>query len=453
SYSLLQVVMWILDSPVHPVTEGDSLTLRCLYRSTKSHQFLTADFYRDGSLSSKRPRTTGEMINPYLSQSQMKGLYHCNTQQERRVTKELALSQSREKNSFMLCDTCCNSTVTHCTYTSTIFLSPAAGSFSSDLRSTGLVACRRVAVGLSLTVFLIITLGLFYYCKNPQDRSPLRSYTSFSVFGLPQVLVSDNGPCFTSTEFETFMKQNGIRHVKSAPFHPSTNGLAEGVVQTLKVGLKKAKGDTIVTKLSRFLFSSRITPHATTGVSPAELLMSRNLRSTFDLLIPDLQTKTRSKQLKQKKTQDGQTKLRHFTRGDEVLARNYECDPKWIPAVVKDCTGPLPYSVVLGNGHTWKRHVDQLRGRISGGNQELMGSPVEIPASVRETVQVSVPTSSEDCEDTPAQQAEPEVTLAKPDTPCTQNILGPTSDSPRIQKPAEGVRRRTLDKTWGRIKQ
>ncbi|KAI4890378.1 hypothetical protein NFI96_005277, partial [Prochilodus magdalenae] len=259
------------------------------------------------------------------------------------------------------------------------------------------------------------------------DAYPLKSSTSqitieklrqsFSVFGLPQVLVSDNGPCFTSTEFETFMKQNGIRHVKSAPFHPSTNGLAERAVQTLKVGLKKAKGETIETKLSRFLFSYRITPHATTGVSPAELL-----RSTFDLLLPDLQTKMRSKQLKQKENRDGQTKLRHFTRGDKVLARNYGCGPKWIPAVVEDCTGPLSYSVVLGNGHSWKRHVDQLRGRISGDNQELMESPVGIPASVQETVQVSVPTSSENCDDSSAQQAEPEVTLAKPDPPCTQSV-------------------------------
>ncbi|XP_033992114.1 uncharacterized protein K02A2.6-like [Trematomus bernacchii] len=107
---------------------------------------------------------------------------------------------------------------------------------------------------------------------------------SFSVFGLPKMLVSDNGTCFTSAEFETFMKQNGIRHVRSAPFHPSSNGLAERAVQTFKGGMKKMKGETLQTRLSRFLFSYRITPHATTGVSPAELMMSRRLRSALDLM-------------------------------------------------------------------------------------------------------------------------------------------------------------------------
>lgn len=55
---------------------------------------------------------------------------------------------------------------------------------------------------------------------------------SFAVQGLPDIIVSDNGSCFTSEEFENFMKQNGIKHIKVAPYHPSSNGLAERAVQT-----------------------------------------------------------------------------------------------------------------------------------------------------------------------------------------------------------------------------
>ncbi len=148
---------------------------------------------------------------------------------------------------------------------------------------------------------------------------------SFSVFGLPKMLVSDNRTCFTSAEFETFMKQNGIDHVKSAPFHPSSNGLAERAVQTFKEGMKKIKSDTLQTRLSRFLFSYRITPHTTTGLSPAELMMSRRLRSALDVLLPDVKAKVQQKQLKQKKNHDTKKRLRSFAPGDNVFVRNYSC--------------------------------------------------------------------------------------------------------------------------------
>ena len=37
--------------------------------------------------------------------------------------------------------------------------------------------------------------------------------TTFAALGLPEVIVSDNGPAFCSDEFRSFMKQNGIQHV------------------------------------------------------------------------------------------------------------------------------------------------------------------------------------------------------------------------------------------------
>ncbi|XP_038838227.1 Fc receptor-like protein 5, partial [Salvelinus namaycush] len=62
----------ILVSPALPVTEGDSVTLRCRYQGTPSD--LTAVFYKDGSLI--RTETTGEMTIPAVSKSD-EGLYKC----------------------------------------------------------------------------------------------------------------------------------------------------------------------------------------------------------------------------------------------------------------------------------------------------------------------------------------------------------------------------------------
>ena len=103
-----------------------------------------------------------------------------------------------------------------------------------------------------------------------------RLQTVFAQFGLPETVVSDNAPNFVSTEFETFLSKNGIAHVTSSPYHPASNGLAERAVQTFKQGMKKLNEGSLSEKIARFLFSYRITPQSTTGVSPGELLRGEN---------------------------------------------------------------------------------------------------------------------------------------------------------------------------------
>jgi len=97
--------------------------------------------------------------------------------------------------------------------------------------------------------------------------------TFFATYGIPEVVVSENSSPFTSAEFSHFMTRNGIRHVKISPYHPSSNRMAERAVKTFKKGLKKCgNSESIECCLARMLFQYRITPHSTTGVSPAELL-------------------------------------------------------------------------------------------------------------------------------------------------------------------------------------
>ena len=144
----------------------------------------------------------------------------------------------------------------------------------------------------------------------------------FSTHGLPKMFVSDNGPQFTSAEFEVFMKSNGIRHVTSAPYHPASNGLAERAVQVLKESLKRmSTSDSLETRLSKFLFWYRLTPHSTTGVPPAELLLGRIPRSILDLLKPDLADKVKHKQDSQKTAHDRGAQYREFRVGDSVFVR------------------------------------------------------------------------------------------------------------------------------------
>ena len=112
------------------------------------------------------------------------------------------------------------------------------------------------------------------------------SRTLFAQFGIPEVVVTDNGPCFFSEEFETFMVTNGVKHTTSAPYHPSTTGLAERAVQTVKKGLKKNKNGSLSSKLAKLLISYRAAPRSTTGESPSQLLFGRQIRTRLDLIKP-----------------------------------------------------------------------------------------------------------------------------------------------------------------------
>ncbi|UYV83435.1 K02A2.6-like [Cordylochernes scorpioides] len=84
-----------------------------------------------------------------------------------------------------------------------------------------------------------------------------------------------------------FMTRNGIRHLRTAPFHPSSNGLAERAVQTIKTGLKKVQQGSLSQRLAEILLGYRRTPIASIGKSPSEMMFGHNIRSRLDLILPN----------------------------------------------------------------------------------------------------------------------------------------------------------------------
>ena len=101
--------------------------------------------------------------------------------------------------------------------------------------------------------------------------------------GLPEQLVSDNGPQFTSEEFTKFMRSNGIKHIRCSPYHPSSNGAVERLVRTFKQAMKASHRDHLSPqqRLENFLLSYRTTPHATTGKSPCTLFLGYQTAYSF----------------------------------------------------------------------------------------------------------------------------------------------------------------------------
>ena len=197
----------------------------------------------------------------------------------------------------------------------------------------------------------------------------------YATFGLPVSIVSDNGPCFTSAEFKQFLNKGGVKHVTTAVYKPSTNGLAERMVQTFKNMLRKSK-EPVGLAIDRFLFHYRLTPHSTTGVSPAELMFGRKLRNKLDLLLPNgtschsdidsdnIHTRVQSKQNSQIRNHCRRPRKTDFPIHSKVMARNYgKHGSKWVPAIVTKQTGPVSYRCVLDDGEQIKRHQDQLHKR------------------------------------------------------------------------------------------
>ena len=185
----------------------------------------------------------------------------------------------------------------------------------------------------------------------------------FATHGLPEQLVSDNGPQFTSSEFAEFIKANGIKHIRCAPYHPSSNGCAERFVQTFK----RAMASGIHSSLSReqqlmsFLLTYRTSAHSTTGVSPCKLFFNRELRTQLDLLFPNVRRRVEEKQASQKKQHDSHARVRDLTVGQRVMARNFRNGPRWIPGTVVKQNGPLTYLVKVRDDQVWRRHIDHLR--------------------------------------------------------------------------------------------
>lgn len=99
----------------------------------------------------------------------------------------------------------------------------------------------------------------------------------FARFGIPDEVVSDNGPQFSSAEFQELANKLDFRHITSSPHHPQGNGHAERAVQIAERILKQS--DPLLA-----LMCYRSMPCVTTGVSPAELLMGSKIRTTLPTL-------------------------------------------------------------------------------------------------------------------------------------------------------------------------
>ena len=130
--------------------------------------------------------------------------------------------------------------------------------------------------------FLVV--GIDYFTKwaeaEPLAKITLQNVKNFvwkSIvcrFGIPKVIVSDNGRQFDNTPFKDFCEQFEIKNQYSSPSHPLANGQAEvanrSLLKIIKTRLEGAKG-VCLDELPSVLWAYRTIVRTPTGETPFKL--------------------------------------------------------------------------------------------------------------------------------------------------------------------------------------
>jgi len=216
----------------------------------------------------------------------------------------------------------------------------------------------------------------------------------FSRYGVPEEVMSDNGPQFSSAEFRVFAREWGFKHVTSSPHYPQSNGKAENAVKTVKRLFTKCRD----AKKSEYqaLLDWRNTPTEGMGTSPAQRFLGRRCRTLLPsctaLLQPnfavhkDVQNQKRLKQ-RQKQYYDQHSKdLPPVHPGDSVQLR-LPGKVRWTVGVCTKIAGPRSYEVKVGNT-VYRRNRRQLI-LVKAHTETLLPDQIEAfpqPASQSENI-------------------------------------------------------------------
>ena len=172
---------------------------------------------------------------------------------------------------------------------------------------------------------------------------------TFSIFGYPKNIVTDNGPQFTSLDFRKYLQKHAIAHRRTTPYWPQANGEVERFNRTLKRYNQTAAvtGKDWRETLNSFLLDYRTTPHTVTKVSPATLMFGRQISNDLPDIRASIKDETEnavnendtSSKLKAKEYTDAYRKASPITwkLGERVLIKNLikgdKLSPPWLDRI------------------------------------------------------------------------------------------------------------------------
>ena len=111
--------------------------------------------------------------------------------------------------------------------------------------------------------------------------------TIFARNRVPKTIVTDNAPEFCDESLMSWLRKIGWRPYKTPPYQPQSNGIAERMLQTVKIVLKAFSpfNQNIEAYISNLLLSYRTVPHADRKLIPSAL-MSRRIKPQYPCHLP-----------------------------------------------------------------------------------------------------------------------------------------------------------------------
>ncbi|XP_054765371.2 uncharacterized protein K02A2.6-like [Lytechinus pictus] len=140
----------------------------------------------------------------------------------------------------------------------------------------------------------------------------------FATHGIPDLVVSDNGPQFANENFRKLAEEYGFVHTTSSPRYPQANGEAERGVRTVKALLKKNHDINLA------LLSYRVSP-LQNWLAPSELLMGRRLKTQVPVLPHTLLPQLQQQDLKSVREKEEKY------RSDQMMTYNRRHDSHELP--------------------------------------------------------------------------------------------------------------------------
>ncbi|PFX31634.1 Retrovirus-related Pol polyprotein from transposon 17.6 [Stylophora pistillata] len=222
----------------------------------------------------------------------------------------------------------------------------------------------------------------------------------FARFGIPEIILTDNGPQFSSKEFKAFAESWYFNHITTSPRYPRSNGKAENAVKTVKRLFKKCKQSGVPE--FQALLDWRNTPTEGMATIPAQRLMVRLCH----------------KKRRQKEYYDRYAKPLPNLSPGEIVRMRLPGQKVWTPGTCLDSAGPRSFLIKAG-GAVFRRNRRDIRefkqittagaataivvdeawgGRSSASRSDLLKLPIiktdETPAQSQTVVSKEIPLPS-----------------------------------------------------------